>query len=293
MTSGSKAKPSTDEIDVQAVDVEPTRRGYQVTYNYAVRFWLPILGPVAYAVWQTLISFCYGDRETCWPSISLLADIATRGNRNRVTGRWRGVGDDRRRQPGALEKLEDHGLLTVTTRNAGPETRYTFHVVKEPPLLPPDLLDQLPKRLRQMHTDLLTRCGMDLSTYQQLATGGGAQGPGGGAQGTGGGAQGTGGGAQGPANQYKESKLLEEIWRETKSRLLHKMTRANFSTYIKDTHALAFDRNLGILIIQTPNPLTSRTLADTFQTLIMRTIQEANVGIDGVPVYDVQFQSKR
>jgi hypothetical protein len=57
--------------------------------------------------------------------------------------------------------------------------------------------------------------------------------------------------------------------------------------------ALAFGRNLGILIIQTPNPLTSQTLADTFRQVITRTLREANVLIDGLPVYDVQFQSKR
>ncbi len=207
-----------------------------------------------------------------------------------MTGRWRGSGDDRRRHPGALEKLEDHGLLTVTTRHAGPETRYTFHVVKEPPLLPPHLLDRLPKRLRQLHTDLLHRCGMDLSTYQQ---GGAAQGIGGAAQGTGGAAQGTGGAAQGTANQYKESKMLEEIWRGIKSALFHKMTRENFRTYIKDTHAIAFDRDLGILIIQTPNPLTSQMLAQQFYAVIVRTLREANAAIHGVPAIDVDFQSRR
>jgi hypothetical protein len=144
-----------------------------------------------------------------------------------------------------------------------------------------------------MHTDLLHRCGMDLSTYQQLASAGGAQGIGGAAQGIGGAAQGTGGAAQGTANQYKESKMLEEIWRETKSALSREMTQANFQTYIKDTHALAFDRGLGILIIQTPNPLTSQTLADTFRRVIRRTLRQANVLIDGLPIVDVQFQSKR
>jgi hypothetical protein len=57
--------------------------------------------------------------------------------------------------------------------------------------------------------------------------------------------------------------------------------------------ALSSDRNLGILIIQTPNPLTSQTLAGTFRQLIRRTLRQANVLIDGLPVLDVQFQSKR
>jgi hypothetical protein len=153
------------------VDLEPTRRGYQVTYNYAVHFWLPILGPRCFCVWQALISFCFGDRDTCWPSISLLAEMAARGNRHLVTGRWRRQGQKRRRQKGALEKLEEHGLLTVEKKHTGPDTRYTFHVLKEPPLLPPDLVCRLPERLQQMHADLLDRCGLERETYEHLHQG--------------------------------------------------------------------------------------------------------------------------
>ena len=97
MTSGSK-HPS-DEIDVQPVDLEPTRRGYQVTYNYAVHFWLPILGPGCFCIWQALISFCFGESDTCWPSISLLADMASRSNRatwSRVDDAVRGTAADAR-----------------------------------------------------------------------------------------------------------------------------------------------------------------------------------------------------
>jgi hypothetical protein len=194
MASGSKGSRQREKIDVQAVDLEPTRRGYQLTYNYAIRFWLPILGPVCFALWQALISFCFGDRDKCWPSISLLADMAGGGNRHSITGRWRGTEPDRRRQPGALEKLEAHGLLTVNTKRAGPETRYTFHVVKEPPLLTLSQLARLPNRLQRMHRDLLQRCGIDGETYEQLST-----------SPQGGGVQDTGGGVQDIAKHYKES----------------------------------------------------------------------------------------
>lgn len=252
MTSGSK-RPS-DQIDVQPVDLEPTRRGYQVTYNYAVHFWLPILGPVCFAVWQALISFCFGDRDTCWPSISLLSHMAAGGNRHLITGRWRGSGKNRRRQQGALEQLEAYGLLTVQTKHAGPETRYTFHVLKEPPILPPSLLAKLPRRLQQMHCDLLDRCGLDAETYQQISSTPYAQDIGGSVQDIGGGAQDTGGGVQGTAKHYKESKMLEEIWREAKSALSREMTESNFTAYVSKTHPLAFD---------------------------------------AVPVHDLQFQSRR
>jgi hypothetical protein len=290
MRSGEK--PPSDQIDVQPVDLEPTRRGFQVTYNYAVRFWLPVLGPGCFAVWQALISFCFGDRDTCWPSISLLADMAARGNRNLITGRWRGQGESRRRQKGALEKLEDHGLLTVETRHAGPETRYTFHVLKEPPLLTPEVLARLPRRLRQMHSDLLGRCGLDAETYQLIHRGAAAQGSSGAGDAIGGAAQGTGAAAQGTTKHYKESKILEEVWRETKSALSREMTELNFRTYLSDTHALAFHRGRGVLIVQTPNPLTTETLAHRFRPTIVRTIRNLQLAFDEVPVQDVQFQSR-
>ena len=291
MTSGSK-RPS-DQIDVQPVDLEPTRRGYQVTYNYAVHFWLPTLGPACFAVWQALISFCFGDRHICWPSISLLADMAAGGNRHLITGRWRGQGENRKRQQGALEQLEAYALLTVETKHAGPEIRYTFHVVKEPPILSPDLLSKLPKRLQQMHSDLLDRCGIDPETYPQMLSTPCAQDIGGSAQDTGGGVQGIGGAAQGTAKHYKESKILEEIWREAKSALSREMTESNFRTYVSDTHALAFDRSRGLLILQTPNPLTTDILARHFRTTIMRSIRDLQAAFDGIPIQDVQFQSRR
>lgn len=286
MASGSKGSRRREKIDVQAVDLEPTRRGYQLTYNYAIRFWLPILGPVCFALWQALISFCFGDRDKCWPSISLLADMAGGGNRNLIKGRWRGQGENRRREKGALEKLEAHGLLTVETKHAGTEARYTFHVLKEPPILSPSLLAQLPKRLQQMHSDLLDRCGLHPETYQHIHRGAGAQGSRGAAHGIGGGAQDT-------TKHYKESKTLEEIWKETKKALAREMNRSNFDLYVRDTHPLAFDRNLGILIIQTPSPQTTQVLRRQFHTVIMRTIHELALRIQGVPVQDVQFQARR
>lgn len=298
MKSGGSRKPaSTDQtIDVQPVDLEPTRRGFQVTYNYAIRFWLPTLGAVDFATWQALISFCYGDKTTCYPSITLLADIATEGNRKIITGRWRGTEDTRQRQTGALEHLEAHGLLTVETKSTGPTARHVFHVMKEPPLLTPQQLATLSARLQQMHSDLLLRCGMDEETYRDLSTSaqdGRARGTTGEARGTTGGARGTTGGASGPTNQYERRSTLEECWRQAKSALAQKMTDANFRTYVAPTHALAFDAMRQTLIIETPNPLTSLSLRGQFYATIIRTLHDLHLSFDGVPISQVQFQSRR
>ena len=71
------------------------------------------------------------------------------------------------------------------------------------------------------------------------------------------------------------------------------MMEYNFTTYISDTDSLAFDRCRGILIVQTPNPLTSHTVAGRFRTTIVRTIRNLSLALDGVAVQDVQFQSRR
>jgi len=130
-----------------------------------------------------------------------------------------------------------------------------------------------------MHSELLDRCGLDPETYQHIHRGGAARD--------------TRGAAHGSTKHYKESKILEEIWREAKTALSREMTESNFRTYIANTYALAFDRDLGLLVVQTPNPLTSLSLRRQFHPTIMRTIRQLDLRFHGLPVNDVQFQSKR
>ena len=71
----SKRKNSQhdEQVEVEVVDLEPTLRGYHLAWNYGTRYWLALLGPIPWAAWQTLLSFCFGDRDTCWPSITTYA----------------------------------------------------------------------------------------------------------------------------------------------------------------------------------------------------------------------------
>ena len=71
------------------------------------------------------------------------------------------------------------------------------------------------------------------------------------------------------------------------------MTDCNFRTLIADTYALAFDENLGILVVQAPNPLNSLSLRRRFHLTIMRTIHQLDLRFRGLPVNDVQLQSRR
>ena len=56
---------------------------------------------------------------------------------------------------------------------------------------------------------------------------------------------------------------------------------------------MASDRSRGILIIQTPNPLTTETLAHRFRSTILRAMHNPQLAFGGVPVQDVQFESRR
>ena len=139
-------------------------------------------------------------------------------------------------------------------------------------LASPDNLAQVLHPLKQMHSDPVHRCGLDRETYEHLHKWGSAQ---------------------GTTKHYKESKILEEIWREAKSALSREMTEANFRTYISDTYALAFDRSRGILFVQTPDPLTAEVLAHPLHITIIRTVHNLHPSFEGVPVQDVQLQSRR
>jgi hypothetical protein len=274
-----------EEVEVEVVDLEPTLRGYHISWNYSTRYWLPLLGPIPWAVWQTLLSFCFGGRDTCWPSISLIADIATGGNRNLVTGRWRGRGANRRRQPGALDTLEDAGLLSIQIDRTGRQTRYTFHVLREPPLLAPDQLSQLPSRLQRLHADLLARCGIDQETYQRRVHNLRPRA----AQGTTPAAQDSTPAARGSTNHYKEQLQIEEVWRTIKEALKTEISPANYQTYLHDTHAITFDRDTGTLFVEASSPLVANQLNNYFAMTILRAAATTDAPIHGVPIAAIDF----
>jgi hypothetical protein len=291
--------PSDRRIETRGVDSnDPTLRGYHVTWTYALRYWQPLLGAVPFALWQALISFCYGERDFCWPSLNLLADLVAGGNRHLITGRYRGTGKQRRRQQGAIEVLEEHGLITTEAHGAGPTARYRFHVLKEPPPLTVSQLERLPSRLQRMHSDLLRRCGIDPDTYPQScpqtfhnrgrhpATDTTPS-----VQGTTPPADGTTPPAQDTAKQYKRRREFQEIWRRIQRALSEKTTPGNYRTYIANTYAMEFDPDLAALTVVAPSPLIARELATTYHQYIIRELYDTGAAVDGVPIQDVDFVS--
>jgi len=268
-----RPEPPPDEIDCREITLEPTLHGYHVAWNYSQHFWLPILGPIAWCTWQTLITFCYGRRDSCWPSISLLADIAAKGNRNLIKGRWAQTPGHRFRRKGAVELLEEHGLIAIDPR--GPDDkRYTFHVLKDPPLLTPEQVQALPARLQTMHAALLHKCGIDPDTHAAKAN---RVTP----------------GAHSTTTDYAGLRQLEERWRTILSHCQSQITPANYDTYLSRTTPTAYDPTTRTLTIEAPNPLIAISLEHSFSQLLTRAAHELSITIDGSPIDDITYTARR
>ena len=258
------------ELDTQAAPADPTLHGHSITWNYSIRYWLPLLGPTAWTTWQTLIGFCYGHKDTCWPSVSLLADITAAGDRNQIKGRWITQDGERKRRPGAIETLEAHGLISVEPRPE--DQRYTFHVLKEPPTLTPAQLHSLPDKLQAMHADLLHRCGIDKETY--LATDHTKPAP-----------------TDKTTSPYADTRELEEAWRRVLAQAHSQVTLANFKTFLQRTVAYDYEPETGLLFVLCPDPLTAKLLGQRFKPLLLRAASDLQVA--GRPIADLAFTPGR
>jgi hypothetical protein len=165
-----EAGPSCSQ---EGVGLHPAQHGYTTVHNYALYFWRPYLGNTVFALWELLLSFCYGDTDIVYPSISRLARMLTNSDHSRAVVRGRrsaktfARSEAKARYPGALQVLRRERLVQVFRRGRGPATRYTFRVLKVLPLLRPDQVARLSPRLQRDHADWLERYGIDEPTYQQ------------------------------------------------------------------------------------------------------------------------------
>jgi hypothetical protein len=134
---------------VGGVEANPAQHGYTAVYNYASYFWRPYLGSSAFALWELLLSFCYGDNNTVYPSIARLARMLTNSDRSRavVTGRRKAGKVSRTAQVsrgnGALDVLRRERLVQVLRKGDGPISSYTFRVCKMLPVLRPEQVARL------------------------------------------------------------------------------------------------------------------------------------------------------
>ena len=168
----SNSLTADTSFEVEELEFDPTRRGYTQVPNYFAYYWTPLLGAKAALTYERICSFAHGKKDTCYPSISLLADILAM-DRHSLTGRMRRDSRPGHRQeyyqPGFLKQLVEAGLLRMETRpHHGGRNHYKFTVVKYPPLLSPDQVAQLSPRQQRRHQALLEDCHKDRADCAQL-----------------------------------------------------------------------------------------------------------------------------
>jgi len=144
---------------------DPSRHGFVRVHLYALYFWRPYLGNTAFSLWELLLSYCFGENDIAFPSLSRLARTLTNSDHSRavVSGRRRSGG----RSAGALAVLEREGLVEVQRQGSGPRTRYRFRVVKALPLLRPDQVARLSPVLQADHIAWLQRLGVNEGAYER------------------------------------------------------------------------------------------------------------------------------
>lgn len=169
----------------QGTDSDPAglSMGFVMIPHYAQYFWRPYLGLAAFALWEMLLSFCYGSKDTAWPSVSRLSRMLTNSDNSRhvVRGRVRRDHGRERFVPGALQVLEREGLVRVQGADASRGARvsrgaresrgarvshgaqvshgatYIFRVRKSLPLLRPEQVSRLSPSLQRDHARFLAR----------------------------------------------------------------------------------------------------------------------------------------
>jgi len=129
-------------------DLDSSQLGFCPISNYFCLYWTRILGAKPALLYERIAMHAYGKKETCYPSVELLAAImgCARGT---LTGRERvnketGV---KGHKEGFLEILKRYGLITMHRRGKS----YAYQPVKTLPLLSEEQLKTLPPILRKRH----------------------------------------------------------------------------------------------------------------------------------------------
>lgn len=161
-----------DPIRIEEIELDPTRRGYTQIPNYFKHYWTPLIGYQAAAVYEMILSFAWGDKDTANPSLSRLA-AHLKMSRNTLKGRKREEStlpvkmrekEERKEydELGILDVLQEYGLLFVEITGEEPATQsYTFKILKNPPLLTPPQLSLLPRIIQEAHQKLLKKCELE------------------------------------------------------------------------------------------------------------------------------------
>ena len=258
-----------------------------MVHNYALYFWRPYLGNTAFALWELLASFCYGDNDVAFPSVSRLARILTNSDHSRavVSGRHGkpplpdSDGPGSPGYQGALERLRAEGLLQVKQRGRGPTARYEYRVRRTLPLLRPEQVAQLSPLLQSDHAAWLDRYGIDDAAYRQAfappdATAAPHPAPEDGSSGPEPQCMST--EAQSGTNNPQEEPPFQYWWQETVQELRPRVSPGLFQVCLAGARACAFDD--GVLTVRARSSMARETLEYRLDWVVLRTLRAISEG---------------
>lgn len=124
---------------------------YRPSDDYYRLFYRPYLGAAAFALWDLLLALDFdrdGRVDQGW-RIDDLALLMGMGDRYTITGR--NATKTRPKQKGAIEALEEAGLITVKVEGWHKARRYWFTVDRRPPILDAEQVATMGEDLALLH----------------------------------------------------------------------------------------------------------------------------------------------
>lgn len=121
---------------------------FTMVNNYFIYYWQPFLKQGAFSLYITLKSFCYGEKDYCFPSIS--RTLTAHSGQSVTTIRKN------------LNLLEEYGFIFrfythSENKEKSGEMTPIIKIRKNCPLLPNELIEKLPKPLRVKHDEFMEK----------------------------------------------------------------------------------------------------------------------------------------
>ena len=154
-----------DQASIDVIERDPMKAHVE-TPHYAKRFWQPLLGLNAFALWELLRSYYffvkyYGADQ---PTITLLCD--TLGWKDRRTLLGREATESSKGYEGAVQVLANHGILKHVSDGEGSQMVHHFRqVLDDLPLLTPKQVAQLSKAKQIEHEIFLSHYNFDMDEW--------------------------------------------------------------------------------------------------------------------------------
>jgi len=160
-----------DVIAVKFYQFDPKGQGWLQTSKYDVWFWQPLVGCVAWGVYQFFR--CEEKQNSGWGgwfTVSGARVAATLDvNRQKITGVEREGGPGGKYwQPGAFDRLEGAGIAKTERLGSGRNISYRVSCLHNLPLLTPAQVEILPAILQESHAEFLRRASIEYQEWTQL-----------------------------------------------------------------------------------------------------------------------------